>query len=226
MDNQDELKQVLFIPGFLCDKETVARVSQILKQVQPIFKKAGWEIVVSSYYQGQPTDQRLEVYAARVAEEIASGKYKIVMAHSMGGTLLPENIPGNIPVIVIESPWYGVLKWQFHVINLLARFKGEKGFPLDNISVQGMLRSGEYMQSRNLSPPWASRALQINGWLGSCFLAGVGNTFGKISGIGKYVKFPKIGHVDLLTDAEIIQFVLNFLNSDIMKVNMSDPLEG
>lgn len=134
--------------------------------------------------------------------------------HSMGGLILPQNIWRNIPVVVIESPWYGVLEWQFWVINLLARLKGEKGFPLNNLSVQGMIRGGEYMQIRHLFPWWGSRALQINGQLGTCLLATIGNTFGMIPGIGCYVEFPKIGHVDLLTDSEVIQFVLDFLNSD------------
>jgi len=213
-DRERSFKRILFVPGFLRDKERVARVSQILEHVQPLFNKEGWEIVVSNYYRGEPTNLPLDVCAGRVDSELFWNEYDAVIAHSMGGLLLPQNIWRNIPVVVIESPWYGVLKWQFRAINLLARLKGEKGFPLSNISVQGMIRSGEYMQSRHLFPWWGSRALQINGQLGTCPLATIGNTFGMIPCIGCYVEFPKIGHVDLLTDSEVIQFVLDFLNSD------------
>lgn len=149
-----------------------------------------------------------------VRQEIINGGWDAIIVHSMGGLLLPENIPGNIPVIVIESPWHGVLKWQFRVINLLVRFKGEKGFPLDNLSVQGMLRNSEYMQSRNLSPAWASRALQINGWLGTCFLARIGNTFGKIPEVldWNYTEYPNLDHVGILMDPNVIAEVLRFLD--------------
>jgi triacylglycerol esterase/lipase EstA (alpha/beta hydrolase family) len=211
---EQRYKKVLFIPGFLRDEGRVARVSQILEHVQPLFNKEGWEIVVSNYYQGQPTDRPLEIYAGSVYADIFYGEYRAIIAHSMGGLLLPENIQGNIPVIIIESPWYGVLKWQFWVINLLARLKGEGGFPLDSHSVQGMIRNSKYMNQKKLSPAWASRALQINGQLGTWLLARIGNTFGKIPRARKYKEFPKIGHINLLTDPEVIQLVLDFLNSD------------
>lgn len=41
----------------------------------------------------------------------------------------------------------------------------------------------------------------------------------------KYKEFPKIGHVDLLTDSEVIQLVLDFLNSDDTKVDALISLE-
>jgi len=149
-----------------------------------------------------------------VRQEIINGGWDAIIVHSMGGLLLPEDIPKDIPVVVVESPWYGVLKWQFRVINLLARFKGEKGFPLDNISVQGMIRGSEYMQSRNLSPSWASHALQINGWLGTCFLARVGNTFGKIPEVldWNYTEYPRLDHVGILMNPDVIAEVLKFLD--------------
>ena len=211
---EQRYKKVLFIPGFLRDEGRVARVSQIIEQIQPKFNDAGWEIVVSNYYQGKPTDLPLDVCAGRVDSELFWDKYDAVIAHSMGGLLLPQNIWRNIPVVVIESPWYGVLRWQFRVINLLARLKREGVFPLNNIGVRGMIRGGEYIQNRHLFPWWGSRALQINGQLGTCQLARIGNTFGRIPGIGRYVEFPKIGHINLLTDPEVIQLVLDFLNSD------------
>ena len=106
-DGERSYKKVLFVPGFLRDEGRVARVSQILKQVQPIFEKAGWKIVVSNYYRGEPTDLPLDVCAGRVDSELFWNKYDAVIAHSMGGLILPQNIWRNIPVVVIEYsiPW-------------------------------------------------------------------------------------------------------------------------
>jgi len=98
-------------------------------------------------------------------------------------------------------------------INLLAWIKHIGGFPLNNESVQGMLRDSEFMEVRNKSPSWASRALQINGALGLNFLARCdGDTFGEIPDVGKYLKFPKADHVGILTNSEVIRCMLGFLN--------------
>ncbi|UMX48425.1 MAG: hypothetical protein L7H18_02700 [Candidatus Nealsonbacteria bacterium DGGOD1a] len=218
MDEIGELRPILFIPGFLRDEETVARVSQILEQVQPVFNEAGWKIVVSNYYQGEPMDNSLEIYARSVYADIFYGKYRTIIAHSMGGLLIPEKLPRQmLPPVIIESPLNGVTMRQFKIINLLARLKGlgKSRFPLDNISVQGMLRNGDFMENRRTKNfPWMMPMLQINGSLGTNFLARWdGDTFGKHTDcIGVYKEFPKIDHIALLTDPDVIKAVIAHLN--------------
>jgi len=215
-----ELKRVLFVPGFLGDEETLKLVPKILNDVQPAFNEAGWEIVVSNYYRGEPTNAPLEGYSVRVFDEIINDNWDAIIAHSMGGLLLPYDV--KVPVVIIESPAYGVTRWQFWVINLLARIKGQGGFPLNNLSVQGMLRGSQFMKVRRfmlfvqqgkLAPLWTAHALQINGALGLHFLSRKGgDTFGKLPGIKKYREFPGIDHVGILTNPEVIECVLKFLN--------------
>jgi len=207
---EKELKQILFIPGFLRDKETVARVSQILEQVQPVFNEAGWEIVVSGYYAEQPTAHDLQTYADWIESEIRISQPRAIIAHSMGGLLVPEKLPEQtLPPVIIESPLNGVTKRQFRIINLLARLKGlgKSRFPLDNVSVQGMLRDSEFMENRRTKNfPWMRSMLQINGSLGTNFLARWdGDTFGKhTDDMGIYKEFPKVDHIGLLTNHEVI----------------------
>lgn len=214
---EQRYKKVLFIPGFLRDKERVARVSQILEHVQPLFNKEGWEIVVSNYYQGQPTDRSLEIYAGSVYADIFYGEYRAIIAHSMGGLLVPEKLPSHtLPPVIIESPLNGVTRRQFRIINLSAWLNGlgKSRFPLENISVQGMLRDSEFMENyRKKNFLWMSSALQINGWLGTNFLARWdGNTFGNHTHtLGKYKEFPKIDHIGLLTNSDVICEVLSHL---------------
>lgn len=217
-------KIVIFIPGFIVDIETLELIPKILAEVQPEFSKAGWEIVISNYYRNKPTDLPLNIYARRVAAEIETIDPDAIILFSMAGTLIANKIP-NIPVVIIEAPWYGVLRWQFRIINFLAKLKGLKGFPLGNASVQGMIRTSHYMKERDFAPSWANHALQINGSLGTFLLARIGNTFGKIHGIGKYVEFSNINHLELVRNPQVIQLVLKFLDSDIMKVDVSSSLE-
>lgn len=210
--DENGLRKILFVPGFIGDKKTLHLIPDILGKVQSIFNLAGWEILVSNYYQGRSTTLPLDIYAGNVREKVFSGKWDAVIAHSMGGLLLPDRI--EVPVIIIESPINGVTRWQFRVVNFLATLKGQYGFPLDNLSVQGMLRDSTFMQTRNKSPSWAHNALQINGALGCSSLARWdGNTFGEIPGIipDNYREFPEIDHIGLLTNPKVIRTVLDFL---------------
>ncbi len=199
------IRKVLFVPGFLKDPETVQIVERKVAELQPLFQKRGWKIVLSDCYGGQPSSLSLFEYAQRVAREIENIQPDAVIAHSMG-TLIVRGSWKHYPhfygaLAFIEGPNMGAARWKLLIT----------GLPLRLPCVKDMVPSSEFMKSlKDDDVPQDNLFVEIQGKFAKHPLAG--KVFRPLPYCGGwFYSFPDVDHRELVTDKRTLEVLFRLL---------------
>jgi hypothetical protein len=197
-----QLKNVLFVPGIMRTKKELGMIKTILDKVQPIFEKNGWHLIISEYFAGQTTKLPLEFYRFLLQKEIEKKKPDAIIGHSMGSLLIQGLWEFTGPIVLIEGPNAGSPWWKL-ILTM---------FPIWWKSVKDMFVGSMYLQQLPLHANIIKNnpTLEIHGAFANYWLAK--DVFKRLPDVQDFAEFPEIGHIDLLTNFDVIYCVLDFLN--------------
>lgn len=189
--------------GFFNPQEKGEAITKRLKQ-------DGWKVYTIGYSDGEPTRQSLEVYVTKIAvkiDELGLKKISAVIGHSMGGFLACDFARsyrkyGIRAVIMLETPILGLPAWILRIW----RFVSQRNASFSWTSIQNMRDDKDYVINLNKDWPKDILRFEIGGSL-AVFL----KWFYKLPE-GMPVKiFSKVGHSELRTDPEVLDYVARIL---------------
>ncbi len=194
---------VLFLPGFQKERFDPAEKGAKFKQS---LEEKGFRVCISSYSNGQPMQESLNVYVNQVKEEVDKIKPMRIIAHSIGGLIARKVIEtstedlGIKTLIMLETPNLGTT---------LMRVR-ELGFP-EWPSVLDMLKGSDFLRELNKDWPERQKALKTR-----YFQIG-GNRFVRFPDIFRLpktitIEFKDLDHSELRTDSQVIQKIIEIIS--------------